>query len=127
MVHLTKAQATELGIVVPADKPKEPRGMNRLERRYANALDYRMGGGEIKAWWFERIKLKLADNTHYTPDFMVLLADGTIEMHEVKGFWRDDARVKIKVAATVFPVFQFMGVTFHRARGWEYEPIKRAA
>lgn len=47
--------------------------------------------------------MRLADNTFYTPDFMVLLQDGSIEYHEVKGSWKapnqEDSKVKIKVAA----------------------------
>jgi len=58
---------------------------------------------EVDGYLFERIKLKLADNTFYTPDFFVMMADGTIEFHEVKGSWKapgqDDSKVKIKVAA----------------------------
>ena len=34
----------------------------------------------------------------YTPDVLIAPPTG-LELHEVKGFWQDDARVKIKVAA----------------------------
>ena len=34
--------------------------------------------------------------TYYNPDYLVIYP-GHFEIHEVKGFWRDDARVKIKV------------------------------
>jgi hypothetical protein len=36
-------------------------------------------------------------------------ADGSLECHEVKGFWADDARVKIKVAAEMYP-FRFIAI-----------------
>ena len=49
-------------------------------------------------------QFKLADDTRYTPDFMVMLADGQLQSHEVKGYWTDDARVKTKVAAALFPL-----------------------
>jgi hypothetical protein len=49
----------------------------------------------------------LGDDTRYTPDFMVIKNDGTIEFHEVKGFMRPAARVKIKVAARMFPWFRW--------------------
>jgi hypothetical protein len=65
------------------------------------------------------MKFRLADNTFYTPDFMVVMADGLLEAHEVKGFWEDDARVKIKVAASLFPI-QFTGVTYQK-KVWCYE------
>lgn len=58
---------------------------------------------DVEAAFFQQIKLRLADNTFYTPDFMVLMKDGSIEFHEVKGSWKapnqDDSKVKIKVAA----------------------------
>ena len=38
-----------------------------------------------------------------------MLANGQIELHEVKGFWMDDARVKIKVAAEMYP-FKFVAI-----------------
>jgi hypothetical protein len=63
--------------------------------------------GEIRGWKFEAVKLRLADKTFYTPDFLVVLKDGSLEFHETKGFWRDDARVKIKVAAELYPMFRF--------------------
>ena len=66
-------------------------------------LEQRRQAGEILSWHFEAYTLKLADNCRYTPDFMVLLPDGTMQFHEVKGFWMDDAKVKIKVAARQFP------------------------
>jgi hypothetical protein len=36
----------------------------------------------------------------------------------VKGFWRDDARVKFKVAREFFPMFEFNAVKRNGA-GWE--------
>lgn len=56
------------------------------------------------AWFeFEGIKFCLAENTSYTPDFAVMRADGTLKMHEVKGFLTDDGRAKIKIAADLYP------------------------
>ena len=49
--------------------------------------------------------------------------DGILEMHEVKGFWQDDARVKIKVAASIYP-FRFVAVKARAKKhggGWEVE------
>ena len=46
-----------------------------------------------------------------------------IEMHEVKGYWTEDARAKIKVAANKFP-FRFVAV-YKQAKkdggGWRFE------
>ena len=97
--------------------------MNSTEKAYAAHLDDRKLAGEVLAYWFEGVKFKLADKTFYTPDFLVMLADNTLEVHEVKGFWEDDARVKIKVAANMFP-FKFVGVQRlpkKHGGGWKVE------
>ena len=39
-----------------------------------------------------------------------MLPDGGREIHEVKGHWTDDARVKIKVAAELYPYYRFSAV-----------------
>ena len=78
--------------------------MNKTEAEYARDLEALKFANRIAWYRFEGMKFRLADNTFYTPDFMVMLADSTIEAHEVKGFWSDDARVKIKVAASLYPV-----------------------
>jgi hypothetical protein len=97
--------------------------MNKTEAAYAATLDARRHAGEVAWFKFEGIKLRLADNTFYTPDFAVMLADGVLEMHEVKGFWQDDARVKIKIAADLYPI-RFIAVRARRQKdggGWSYE------
>lgn len=93
------------------------RGMNRWERQYAERLEGDRLNGTILSWTYQPLKLRLADLTFYTPDFMVILQDGTLEMHEVKGFMRDDAAVKIKVAAELFP-FIFRLATKEKTLGW---------
>lgn len=80
--------------------------MNKTEARYAALLEIRKRVGEIAWYAFEGITLKLGEDCRYTPDFAVMLTCGEMEMHETKGFFRDDAKVKIKVAAKMFP-FRF--------------------
>ena len=79
-------------------------GMNATERRYAAVLEARKVAGEVAAYWFEGVTLRLAPSTHYRPDFLVLLADGRLEIHEVKGgHVTEDGWIKTKVAAALFP------------------------
>ncbi|MBM3330078.1 MAG: DUF1064 domain-containing protein [Calditrichaeota bacterium] len=92
-------------------------GMNNLERRYANHLRKRQLAGEIHSFAYERHNLKLADKTYFKPDFEVMLPDGAIEFHEVKGFMEEDANVKIKVAADQFPQFIFRLIRWDRLEG----------
>lgn len=97
--------------------------MNRTEAAYATTLEAARNAYEIAWYAFEGVTLKLADGCRYTPDFAVLRADGIMEMHEVKGYWTDDARVKVKVAAEKFP-FVFKAV-YKKAKkdggGWRIE------
>ena len=97
--------------------------MNKTEAAYATHLEARKNAHEVIWYVFEGVTLKLADGCRYTPDFAVLMADSTIEMHEVKGYWQDDAKAKIKVAADKFP-FRFIAV-YKQAKknggGWKIE------
>lgn len=83
--------------------------MNKTEAEYAELLETLRFRGEIAWYKFEGVKLRLADNTFYTPDFFVMWADCRLECHEVKGFWQDDAKAKIKIAADIYP-FDFVAV-----------------
>lgn len=97
--------------------------MNNTEAEYGEYLEMRYKAGEIVWYKFEGLKLRLANNTFYTPDYPIMLPDGLIEIHEVKGFWTDDARVKIKVAAAMYP-FKFVAVQKVSRKdggGWKYE------
>jgi hypothetical protein len=93
--------------------------MNKTEASYADHLFVRQVAGEILDFGYQRMKLRLASLTFYEPDFDVQLANGEVEFHEVKGFWDDDARVKVKVAASLYP-FRFVGVTRDRHL-WKFE------
>ncbi|OBU84572.1 hypothetical protein MY55_21310 [Chromobacterium subtsugae] len=97
--------------------------MNKTEEAYENHLAQRKQAGEVAWYRFEGVKLRLADNTFYSPDFAVMLANGQMEMHEVKGHWQDDARAKIKIAADQYP-FRFIAVKVQAKRdggGWAVE------
>jgi len=95
--------------------------MNGLESRYVReVLEPRRIAEDVFSYDFEAIKLRLAKKTFYTPDFVVVRSDGAVEFHEVKGFWEDDARVKIKVAAARFPCFLFVAAQ-HKKKQWQTE------
>ena len=100
--------------------------MNKTEAAYDSHLAQLQHDGVIKWRKFEGLKLRLADNTFYTPDFAVMAADGVIECHEVKGFWQEDARAKIKIAADMYP-FRFIAVRVNPKReggGWAVEAFE---
>lgn len=76
--------------------------------------------------WFryEHVKLRLADGTWYSPDFVAMTEDGTIVCYEVKPgrmvkgelgtIITDGAAVKLKVAEEHYPL-RFVLVTAYKA------------
>lgn len=81
--------------------------LNKTEQSYSDYLEGEKRSGRIFDFWFESMKLKVADGScWYTPDFVVLRPDGRIELHEVKGapaVFMDDAKIKCKVIADKYP------------------------
>ena len=63
---------------------RKPGEMNKLEAKMADELRAKQLAGEIDWFAFEAITIKLADRTRYTPDFLVMLCDGQLELWEVK-------------------------------------------
>lgn len=96
--------------------------MNKTEAAYEQVLAARRHIGEILWYRFEGHKLRLADNTFYTPDFAVIVATGALEFHEVKGHWTDKARAKTKVAAAQYP-HRFIAVKRAGRHGWQFEDM----
>lgn len=96
--------------------------MNKTELAYSRLLETLVACEDVLWWKFEGLKLRLADNTFYSPDFAVMRNTGALECHEVKGHWQDDARVKIKVAASIYP-FKFIAAQpVAKAKGsWKIE------
>ncbi len=106
--------------------------MNDTERKFADRLHMLQLAGEIKAYMFEPQKFNLTHNVEgghnavtYTPDFMIVHHDrfeyvdvkakgkpdlGYTELGKKKKQWtsmRDDARVKINMAAEIFPWYEW--------------------
>ncbi len=95
--------------------------MNALERRYAQHLSLLYAAGEILGFYYEVFKVRLARSTFYTPDFLVVrqaTEAHVLEFHEVKGWMRDDAAVKLKVAAEMYPEFGFVLARREKGGGW---------
>lgn len=91
--------------------------MNKLEKKYADELWMRYLAKEIITYKFESIKFRLAEKTWYTPDFVVFCKD-RIEIVEIKGFLREDANVKFKVCAELYPQFVWKMLKWDKMKGW---------
>lgn len=100
---------------------------NSTEVRYGEELELRRLAGEVEWYKFEAFKVRLADGTFYTSDYAVMMADGELQIHEVKAgridqsgklqmLTEDASKIKIKVAADMYP-FRFM---------WAVERPKKA-
>jgi hypothetical protein len=90
-------------------------GQNKTEAAHASDLELRKRIGEVLDYRWEPLRLKLAPDCTYEPDFMVLMADYSVEFHEVKGgFITDDGMVKARVAAQMFPWFTFRMFQYYR-------------
>ena len=115
--------------------------MNKLEARYAQQLELLKRADEIIDWRFEPVRLRIGTSGNkgtpsafYKIDFLVVkpLITGTgniilgayeFEFHETKGFWREAARVRIRVAADLYPWWRFVGVQFKKGE-WIYEEFR---
>ena len=110
---------------------RKPGERNKTEAAYEAHLALLLKAGEICGFGFETIKIKLADNTWFHPDFLVQAADGVMELHDTKGAkkkhkadgsaysapWiEEDAKIKLKVVAELFPFRVF--AVFKTKDGW---------
>jgi hypothetical protein len=120
-----KKPSAILGEVVKArgkTKPRE-RGMNKTEAAYDRYLG---AHPDVVFYAFEPVKLRLADSCSLTPDFMVMLSDGSISFRDTKAYWQsakkvgvtDDSLAKMKVAAEMYPMFTFT-MTWKKDGIWE--------
>ncbi len=118
IVDARPSDATAKARLSISPSPDESK-LNKTERAYLQVL--RAGGFHFVG--IQNITLKLGDDCRYTPDFNHLDEDGRLIFSEVKGFMRDDALVKLKVAARVFSIFQFVLVR-KNGSGWDVSEIK---
>lgn len=112
---------------------KTPGAMNKTEARFDGYLRALLHAGRIADYRFEAMKFRLADNTYYIPDFMVVTLDGYFRMIDVKGrtkskhtgkesYWcEEDAKIKIKVIADQLPWFSFAVAWESKEAGWTIE------
>ncbi|WP_458763641.1 hypothetical protein [Cupriavidus basilensis] len=90
--------------------PKDQK--NKTERAYAALLDEEKRQGLVIDWKFHPMRVRLADNTFYEVDFVVLHADMSLAIHETKGgFVTAHGQMKIKLCAEVLPYFRMVKAT----------------
>lgn len=81
----------------------EDRFKNSWERAYAGHLDLLKSTGEIRWWEYECWGFRLAEKTFHYPDFPVVLRNGSLEIHEVKGHKKQAWLIKFKTCREMYP------------------------
>lgn len=138
MVSMTRQEYQELLNRRKADpKPEPPQAVESKAQATHGASDTpnkteAAFGLHLKALYpgaailFNKVKLRLAKKTWYAPDYMVITGtydDPVPLFFEVKGFMRDDAAVKIKVAAEQNRWAKFYVVRKVKGGAWKVERV----
>lgn len=82
-------------------------GLNKTEQAFKDYLDSKRCYSVL----VQAITLKIGNGVRFTVDFITIDPDGRMQGWETKGHLRDDANVKIKVAASLYPWIKFHLVT----------------
>lgn len=93
--------------------------LNKTERAYLaylNALGLPWVGVQC-------LTLKLAEDCRLTPDFEYIATDGRFWFVDVKGFQREDALIKMRVAARQFAWASFV-IVKKDGTGWAHQEVK---
>lgn len=128
LANQARALAPPAPVEVIAQAVRPKRGMNKWECLWAMELGMAKKAGEILWFQFEALRFRLADGAYYKPDFVALTNTGELIAYEVKGMWREAARVRVKVAADRHP-FRFVVVAPRRIKdggGWSEEIFSAA-
>lgn len=95
-------------------------GLNKTEQAFHDYLVSKFPDRKVLS---QSLTLRLANGCRYTPDEITFCPKTQKTCaYEIKGFARDDAVVKLKVAASIFPWITFFLVTKTKA-GWEIQEV----
>lgn len=115
--------------VAPQKKRLRQKSGPKLNTTEAAFLEHLRGNSPGTQIYAQTVTLSIANGCRYTPDaFAFACDDGEhyAQAWEVKGFMREDAAVKIKVAAAFYPLIRFRLVTKRKKRdgaGWAIEDV----
>lgn len=101
---------------------------SKAEALYAAELDAQLRAGEIIGWEYEPWSMKLTEarvvgdktrpGVRYTPDFVIVTPINRLRIVEVKGFQREAAIARFKMASDKWPWFEWIMVR-RKGAGWE--------
>ncbi len=118
-----------------AKAPYHPKSRfkSQLENDYFNYLYALKQAGEIKAFTYEAFSVRLAWGTStrskkYTPDFLVINAEGEVEFHETKGSknarGQKMALDRLDRAQAKYDYFRWVLVEKNDQGGWKKTEVK---
>ena len=117
----TKATQGDSVVVGGTNTPQTPEDrLNKTEREFLSRLRNDVYG-HMQHIGIQSLTLQLGFDCRYTPDFWTRMQGGDFRLWEVKGFMRDDARVKLHAAARMFPFWTF--VLVQKVKGEWHERI----
>ncbi|MBR8344678.1 hypothetical protein [Burkholderia ambifaria] len=124
----TGAQLLESAAETAKDAAAPVRSLGRVRTRKVDAAIEAYGAllatmrSIGRVLWFRAnpIKLRLADETYYCPNFAVMVASGHLEMHHVIDAANNEPLTTVKIAAEQFP-FRFVAVHRDDSCGWKFE------
>jgi hypothetical protein len=130
-VGIARAEAVRAVEIVGVTKRlrQSSKGPNKTEAAFSAWLKANLHGAIVSE---QAITLRIGNGVRFTPDFITVQHDifdkarFKVCAWETKGHMRDDAAVKLKVAAAQYPWIKFVLVTAaDRARTrWHMEEVK---
>lgn len=75
---------------------------SKREAQYAAELERLKSNGEISGW-LEQVPVKLPGGIKYVCDFMLIMADGTVKLVEIKGMETPAWKLKLRLLAECRP------------------------
>ncbi len=123
LAHLPtpSSRSAMLETAITCQESTDEAKLNKTERAYFGQLQRVKGIAWIGV---QCVTLKIGADCRYTPDFFVITEDGKAEAHEVKGFMREDALVKLKAGARKFLWIKFIVVKKIGPEKWGLNPVK---
>lgn len=131
-MNMTSAEYRQLvsriaGKESPKPTARDDGYRSQWESDFARHLEFLRTDGKIIEWGYERIRLRIGKRSGrermrapiFTPDFHVIEPGGRLKFYEVKGYYRESAKVRSAVAAEVFPNFVFIVVRKSRGATWK--------
>lgn len=120
MKALTDIEALPQGkpVFAPSATTDEAK-LNKTEQAF---LRFIRADPKIKEVHVQDMTFKLANDCRLTPDFSYIF-QGRQVFIDVKGFQREDALIKMKMAARKFPQFDFY-IVFKAQGGWSFNKVK---